>query len=620
MADKIKLMDGLLSSKIAAGEVVERPASVVKELIENSIDAGAKAINIEVGEGGRRLIKVSDDGFGMSKADAIMAFSRHATSKVYVEEDLNNINTMGFRGEALSSIAAVARVTLVSRDIDAPYDAPGVRVYVEGGGKTMVTDDSHPRGTVVEVQDLFYNTPGRCKFMRTARTEYGRVLDIVKKIAVAHPDIKMTLYNGSNTALGARRGTLKERIFDIFGADIAGELSELRGDAYQERGFIVKGFVSKPTLNYSNANHIYLYVNGRFVKDRTITRAVIDGYCGTLQGAGRRYPFVVLDLIMPLQEVDQNVHPAKTEVRFKDNSFIYHLVKGSVRKTVAGEGTSLPGEIFDKRTPPPYDNLDAGKVEKPKTTLHLVGSRVGEPSTEWNPNTSNLGFSAQEQEIEEKRLSGEFGFKGSVKALINPDLSEMDIVGQLWGEFLIVQRSDDFFVIDQHGAAERVRYEELRKDYFRGIDISSQYLLIPERIETTPEEAEAVRESSAHLKRMGFDLEPFGPSSRFGGETFLIKAVPEILAGRSSAALVKELAEELVNIGGSQKVEAMIEAALMRVACHSVIRGARGLSDTEARALLRQISGVDFSGYCPHGRPVVKKFTRAEIEGVFKRT
>ncbi len=620
MADKIKLMDELLSSKIAAGEVVERPASVVKELIENSIDAGAKAITVEIGEGGRRLIKVSDDGSGMSKADAIMAFSRHATSKVYAEEDLNNINTMGFRGEALSSIAAVARVTLVSRDIDAPYDAPGVRVYVEGGGKPMVTGDSHPRGTVVEVCDLFYNTPGRCKFMRTARTEYGRILDIVKKIAVAHPTIKMTLYNGSTTALGAGRGTLKERIFDLFGADIAGELSEIKGDAYQERGFVVKGFVSKPTLNYSNANHIYLYINGRLIKDRTITRAVIDGYCGTLQGAGRRYPFVVLDLMMPVQEVDQNVHPAKTEVRFKDNSFIYHLIKGAVRKTVAGEGTSLPDEVFDPRTPPPYDNAGGVKIETPKTPLHLVGSRAGEASPEWNPNTSKLGFSAQEQEIEEKRISGEFGFKGPIQALINPDLAEMDIVGQLWGEFLIVQRSEDFFVIDQHGAAERVRYEELRKDYFRGIDISSQYLLIPERIETTPEESEAVRESMAHLKRMGFDLEPFGPSSRFGGETFLIKAVPEILAGRSSAALVKELAEELASIGGSQKVEAMIEAALMRVACHSVIRGPRGLSDKEARALLSQISGVDFSGYCPHGRPVVKKFTRAEIEGVFKRT
>ncbi len=620
MADKIKLMDELLSSKIAAGEVVERPASVVKELIENSIDAGAKAITVEIGEGGRRLMKVSDDGSGMSKADAVMAFSRHATSKVYAEEDLNNISTMGFRGEALSSIAAVARVTLVSRDIDAPYDAPGVRVYVEGGGKPMVTDDSHPRGTVVEVRDLFYNTPGRCKFMRTARTEYGRVLDMVKKIAVAHPDIKMTLYNGSKTALGAGRGSLKERIFDIFGADIAGDLSEIRGDAYQERGFIVKGFVSKPTLNYSNANHIYLYINGRLIKDRTITRAVIDGYCGTLQGAGRRYPFVVLDLIMPAQELDQNVHPAKIEVRFKDNSFIYHLIKGAVRKTVAGEGTSLPDEVFDPRTPAPYDIASGGKAEKPKNPLRLVGSRAGEASSEWNPNTSRLGFSSEEQEIEDKQSSGELGFKGPVAALINPDLSEMDIVGQLWGEFLIVQRSEDFFVIDQHGAAERVRYEELRKDYFRGIDIYSQYLLIPERIETTPEEAEAVHESSAHLKRMGFDLEPFGPSSRFGGETFLIKAVPEILAGRSSAALVKELAEELVNIGGSQKVEAMIEAALMRVACHSVIRGARGLSDKEARALLRQISGVDFSGYCPHGRPVVKKFTRAEIEGVFKRT
>jgi len=620
MADKIKLMDELLSSKIAAGEVVERPASVVKELIENSIDAGAKAINIEVGEGGRRLIKVSDDGFGMSKADAVMAFSRHATSKVYEEKDLSSIRTMGFRGEALSSIASVARVTLISRDIDAPYDAPGVRVQVDGGSEPMVTGDSHPRGTVVEVRDLFYNTPGRGKFMRTARTEYGRILDIVKKVAIVNPDIKMTLYNGSASALEAGRGTLKERILDIFGADIVSELSEIKGDAYQERGFIVKGFASKPTLNYSNANHIYLYVNGRPVKDRTITRAVIDGYCGTLQGAGRRYPFVVLDLTMPPQEVDVNVHPAKTEVRFRDNSFIYHLVKGSVRKTVAGEGTSLPDEVFGGSTSPPYDSADSGKGEDRKTPLYLVGARVGEQGGKWKPDAGKPGFSAEELEIEEKCTSGEFGFKGPVAALINPDLSEMDIVGQLWGEFLIVQRSEDFFVIDQHGAAERVRFEELRKNYFRGSDIPSQYLLIPERIETTPQECEAVRESMAYLKKMGFDLEPFGPSSKFGGETFLIKAVPEILSGRTSVALVKELAEELASIGGSQRVEAMIEAALMRVACHSVIRGPRGLSDDEARALLRQISGVDFSGYCPHGRPVVKKFTRAEIEGVFKRT
>ncbi|VAW37067.1 DNA mismatch repair protein MutL [hydrothermal vent metagenome] len=618
MADKIKLMDGLLSSKIAAGEVVERPASVVKELIENSIDAGAKAINIEVGEGGRRLIKVSDDGSGMSKADAVMAFSRHATSKVYKEEDLSSIRTMGFRGEALSSIASVARVTLISRDIDASYEAPGVRVQVDGGAEPLVTGDAHPRGTVVEVRDLFYNTPGRGKFMRTARTEYGRVLDIVKKIAIVNPDIKMTLYNGSASALEAGRGTLKERLLDIFGAEIVAELSEVMGDGYRERGFVVEGFVSRPTLNYSNANHIYLYVNGRPVKDRTITRAVIDGYCGTLQGAGRRYPFVVMDITMPPQEVDVNVHPAKTEVRFRDNSFIYHLVKGSVRKTVGGEGTSLPDEVFGGGLPA-YDR-GGGKEEKRKTPLYLVGARVGEQGSEWRSGAGKPGFSAEELEIEEKRTSGEFGFKGPVAALINPDLSEMDIVGQLWGEFLIVQRSEDFFVIDQHGAAERVRFEELRRNYFRGADISSQYLLIPERIETTPQECEAVRESMAYLKKMGFCLEPFGPSSKLGGETFLIKATPEILSGRASAALVKELGEELAGIGGSRRVEAMIEAALMRVACHSVIRGPRGLSDAEARALLRQISGVDFSGYCPHGRPVVKKFTRAEIEGVFKRT
>jgi DNA mismatch repair protein MutL len=618
-------MDELLSSKIAAGEVVERPASVVKELMENSVDAGARSITVEVGEGGRRLVKVSDDGVGMTKADAVMAFSRHATSKIYNEDDLSVIRTMGFRGEALSSIAAVARVTLRTRATDDPEDAPGTRVQVDGGAKALVTSDSHPMGTIVEVHDLFYNTPARGKFMRTARTEYGRILDIVKKIAVARPEIKITLYNGAAATLRAGRGTLKERLMDVFGADVVNELCELKGDSYKERGFAITGFVSKPTLNYSNANHLYIYVNGRLVKDRAITKAMIDGYCGTLDK--RRYPFAALFVEMPPEEVDVNVHPAKTEVRFRDNSFIYHLVKGTVRRAVGGEGTSLPDGVFEKGSPQGGGGSPKGRGGHVKSPLYLVdcaggksSPRVGEAGVAWNDRNSFSAFSEEEAEIEKKQGQKGLGSVNSVAATINPDLSEMDIVGQLWGEFLIVQRSEDFFVIDQHGAAERVRFEELRKSYFRGENISSQYLLIPERIETTPEESVALAESAAHLRRMGFEVEPFGPSAKFGGETFLIKAVPEILAGRPAAVLVQELAAELAEIGGSQKLESIIEAALMTVACHSVIRGPRGLSDDEARALLCQISRVDFSGYCPHGRPVVKKFTRAEIEAVFKRT
>ncbi len=596
MAGKIRLMPELLSSKIAAGEVVERPASVVKELVENSIDAGATEITVEVGDGGRRLVRVTDNGEGMSREDAALAFERHATSKISTEEDLLNIRTMGFRGEALSSIAAVARVTLKTRPRD---ETTGTRVQVDGGSRPMVMDEGCPVGTTVEVRDLFYNTPARQKFLRSPRTEFSRILDSVKRIALIHPGIRFTLLHGPSRVIDAKKGRLKERVLDIFGPDVLKGLVEIGGRVADKSGICVSGLVSRPELSYTTSRHLFTYVNGRWVRDRSLNRAVHNGFSGMLDPS--RYPFSIIDLRLPFDEVDVNVHPAKCEVRFKNHSLIYNMVMSSVRDALAGSGqapavrSSSGVYVPVEEALPPLAKVHAAEEPRPEPLYRTRSAPAG--ATE---RTERLDFQGTEDKI-------------------NPEFMDAEIVGQLWGEFLIVQKDEEFFVIDQHGAAERVRFERLRERFYRDGEVGSQYLLLPERFETTPEERDALKEVMPYLERMGFDIEPFGPSRIHGGETFIIKASPEILSGRRSAELVKELVEELAETGSRSKVERGIDSALMRIACHSVIRGRRTLSKEEAMALLRDLAGVDFSGHCPHGRPVVRRFSRAEVEAMFER-
>ncbi|MFQ5735808.1 MAG: DNA mismatch repair endonuclease MutL [Thermodesulfobacteriota bacterium] len=587
----IKVLDELLASKIAAGEVIERQASVVKELVENSLDAGATRISVYLAEGGMRLIRVVDNGEGISREDAPVAFVRHATSKISTEDDLEAIRTMGFRGEALASIGVVSRVTLRTRR---PGEVTGTRVTLEGGAGPVISDDGCPEGTSIEVKDLFYNTPARRKFLKTAQGEFGRVAEVFRRIAIINPGVRFSLTHGSSRPVETAAGCLRDRIADLLGADVAEQAIEVNAPN-------ITGYIGSSGLTYNNSRAIYLYVNGRPVRDRSISHAITDGY-GTLID-GPRYPFAVLDLKADPEEVDINIHPAKQEVRFSNPRLVYDTVKTAVRLALAtglAPGASAPSQR--PRGLPPAGPASYGTAEGPGARPAAFLERTEPFAAESTP--GRLEFHERGAEIK------------------NPEFLEMSAVGQLWGEFLIAENNlngGEFFIIDAHGAAERAAFERLRKRYFGGAEIKRQMLLLPERVETTPEERDAINNSMEHLHRLGFELAPFGPSGKAGGETFMIKAIPDILSSRSSAGLIKDLAGELDRAHGSSAVEGRIEEALMRIACHSVIRGRRRLAPEEGNALLRSLAEIDFAGHCPHGRPVVRRFTRAEVETMFNR-
>lgn len=590
---KINILDSLLASKIAAGEVIDRPSSVVKELIENSIDAGASSVNVYLAEGGKRVIKVNDDGEGISREDAPLAFLRHATSKISKEEDLEAVLTMGFRGEALASVAAVSRVTLKTRR---RIETEGTLVAIEGGSAPIVSGDGCPEGTSIEVRDLFFNTPARLKFLRSSDSEYGRSLEIFKRLALINPKTRFKIQHGSGRPIETPPGTLKDRIFDLFG------ISEK--DIIEVSAPFVEGYIGAAGDGYPTTKWLLIYVNGRVVRDKSINRAVIDGY-GQMLPSGR-FPFAVLDLKIPPEDVDINIHPTKSEVRFKNQSFVYDAVKLAVRGALGALSAPAPttqGRDTAGEAPArygynrPFSPPSGPSLAKEAST---TGYSAGNPAP--LPHTLSL-FSNDGDEIK------------------NPELLGLEIVGQLWGEFLIAASNandGEFFVIDQHGAAERAAFEKLKKRFY-GEGVRRQLLLLPERIETTPDEKDAILASIEYIERMGFEIIPFGPSLNGGGESFLIKSVPDILKCGKCDRLISELAEELSSVGGSLKVEEKIEGALMRIACHSVIRGPRPLAREEGAALLKELSKIDFASHCPHGRPVVKKYSRKEIESAFKR-
>lgn len=579
----IRILDKSLASKIAAGEVVERPESVLKELLENSLDAGATTIAVHIIEGGKRLIKVTDNGSGISKEDAPLAFLRHATSKISTEDDLERITTMGFRGEALASISAVSRVTLRTKK---PGEISGTSVAIEGGSEPLITDDGCPEGTSIEIKDLFYNTPARLKFLRGAEAEYGRILEIFKKIALINPDRRFRITHGSGRPLDAMPGTLRERIADLFGVD-GKQLIEISTPD-------LKGFVGSHELTYPTPKYVHTYVNGRWVRDRSINRAILEGF-GSLVDPGR-HPFAVLDLIVPPEDVDVNIHPTKSEVRFKNTRYVYDLVKYAVRGAL--NNSSARPVSYDR----PQTERNSPQTVRPY--LAEAGGIYGKPAASASPSRAP-----------------ELEFFEADAAVKNPEFLRLAVIGQLWGEFLVAEASEKdgvAYIIDQHGAAERCAFEKLKERLAAG-SVRSQALLLPERFDTTPDEKEEVMKALPGLAKMGFEIVPFGPSLKSGGETFLVKSVPDLLSSRATAGLVRDLAHELSAYGGSGRLDEKMESALMRIACHSVVRGPRPLTREEGLSLLKDLSKVDFAGHCPHGRPVVKKISRAELEAAFKR-
>ena len=567
---KIKVLPPEIISKIAAGEVVERPASVVKELVENALDAGSREVKVELEAGGRKRVRVTDDGEGMSPEDALLALQRYSTSKIENERDLFAIRTFGFRGEALSAIAAVSRMKVVTRK---DGELAGVELQVEGGALQGTETVGCPLGTMVEVRDLFFNIPARLKFMKTQGTELGHIGDLMARAALANDRVHFRLsHEGKLLANYPVREDSSSRLAEALGKETCEKLHFFR---MREGEIEVSGYAGDPGFNRANARGIYLFVNRRPVRDRLLTHAVLEAYRNILPQD--RYPVTVLFVEVPPSEVDVNVHPSKWEIKFSDSEAVHRSVMRGIRAML--DKTSWPTV---GRKPTEEEAREAGGG---------YGDLKAEPS-----------FSLHLGEISEKdRRSGD----GEVSARGN-------FLGQVGKTYLLFETPDGLNLIDQHAAHERILFERLREAFSRG-SIPKQSLLFPESIELPIDDAQTAEEHLPDLERLGFAVEPSGD------RTYWVKSVPEILAVRGPVEALKEIIGEIASWGKRANPERTFDPLLQMMACRGAVQASQAMGPEEATALMVGLQGCASPAYCPHGRPTLLTITIPDLEKMFGR-
>lgn len=602
MAPRIKILPEQLTNKIAAGEVVERPASVVKELVENALDAGADSIEVAIESGGKRLIRVTDNGSGMGRDDLLLAMERHATSKISSDEDLFALGTLGFRGEALPSVASVSRLTLRSRERDA---LEGWEVYAEGGRIRDVKNCGMAPGTVIEVRNLFFNTPARLKFLRSIETEAGHVGDLLVRLALSRPDVRFSYLVDGKVSLKATSVSLSDRAAEVLGRALAGELFPF---AWREGEVAVEGLLGSPACHRSSTGYLYTYINGRFIRDKVVQHAVLQAYRSLLERG--RYPVVVLNLSLPAGEVDVNVHPTKHEVRFREQGRMHDAIVAAL----AGSLQQTPW-------------LRHGQVSRPAGTEPPQRARVTavqEALARYQPRTETRQYVLPVPPPAPAESVAEPAFTPVSPAPLLPAeltatppaaagiFSGLTVIGQFQAEYILCQDERDLVLIDQHAAHERVAFERLKREYGAG-RVESQGLLFPETVDL-PHRLHAVAgERGEVLEQVGFNLESFG------GTTWLLKGVPRLLAAGGYLQALHDTLEDLAGLGRSRTVQDAVEAILIRLACHSVVRGTHALTITEIQGLLRRMDATDCASNCPHGRPVVARIPRPDLDKLFKR-
>jgi len=584
---KIIMLPDTLIDRIAAGEVVERPASVVKELVDNALDAGAREISVLVEGNGTSLIRVSDDGEGVAREDVPLAFERHSTSKIRSEEDLAGIATMGFRGEALPSIASVAAVEMVSRPASQEL---GCRYRVENGRKGSPAAAGCPAGTTVEIRDLFYHVPARLKFMKSPRTEIKYVSDVVNRLALAHPSVHFRLHHGGKRLADYAPATrLQDRVRQVFGD--AG--SDLVPFSLAREHLRCHGFASQAPKSFGNSRYMVTFVNHRFVRDKLLTHATLKAY-DTLLMKGR-FPATILYLELPHDHVDVNVHPAKTEVRFRRQSELYETVlaavRGGLKAAARGDSARMPATHLES----PDGSRPAG---------------VREPGAGYRPVLQDLPLTRGR---DLPRAGGRaFPAAEAAPPAETGSFSSLTVVGQVLGCYILCHGEPGMVLIDQHAAHERIAFQRMRVDLEQG-RIERQELLMPQIIELPVTEAMVLEEQLGALERAGFTLEAFGRN------TFSLRAVPALLAEGDYRDAVRAMISEFAETGRSAELQHGYQERLMTIACHSVIRANRALEKEEMEALLRQLDDTEFATQCPHGRPVMVRFSRGQLERMFRR-
>ncbi len=614
----IRLLPPNLVNQIAAGEVVERPASALKELVENSIDAGATRIDIVLNDGGRSLIVVTDNGCGMTSQELMVAVDRHATSKL-PSDDLLDISYLGFRGEALPAIGSVARLTVTSRTANSDS---GWYVVVAGGRKDGPVPAPHPRGTRIEVRDIFFATPARLKFLKSAQTELSYAVDAIERLAMAYPDIAFTLTADGKQRLNLPAGLTQGDLFDshlerlgvILGKEFAANAVPV---AAEREGIKLYGYIGVPTFSRGNALAQYMFVNGRPVRDRLLVGAVRAAYYDFL--APNRHPYVVLFLDLPQRDVDVNVHPAKAEVRFRDANLVRGLMVGALKHALAEAGHKASTTVA-------RDALTAFQVH----TGQVQGGRAFETRAAMAPGSTGQTYAAAydaQAPLEEGQglADGEGASSLFAIAPSAPDATPIQVVeadyrshplgvarAQVHETYIVAQTGDGIVIVDQHAAHERLVYERMKAAMAQG-EVARQILLLPEVIELDESSAARVAARAPELAQLGLVLEAFG------GNSIVVREVPALLGETDVVALVKDLADSLAEVDDTLALKDKLGDVCGTMACHGSVRAGRRLNGAEMNALLRQMEVTPHAGQCNHGRPTYVELKLKDIERLFGR-
>jgi DNA mismatch repair protein MutL len=592
-----------LINRIAAGEVVERPASVVKELVENALDAGAAAIEIVTAGGGKSLMRVSDDGSGMGRDDLVLAVERHCTSKLS-DDSLDCIATLGFRGEALASIGAVAEVEIASRHGGEPH---GWAIRVAGGRKSEPAPHAFPRGTRVEVRNLFFATPARLKFLRSDRAEAGAVSDVVKRLAIAHPGVRFALAGADRTPLNiAPTGSILERLAQVLGRDFVDNAMAIEAE---REGVRLAGHAGLPTFNRANGLQVFVFVNGRPLRDRQLAAAVRAAYADVL--ARDRHPVAALFIALDPAQVDVNVHPAKAEVRFRDPGLVRGLIVGAIREALAAHG---------QRAASTGGAAMLGRFAR--QPAWRPGQGAGGRSDGWR------GWAGPAQAEPEAVVAG-FGEGGQEpfaglppQADVRPPPPESDMAAaanplgaaraQLHDNYIVAQTQEGLVIVDQHAAHERIVYERLKASLADG-GVARQMLLVPEVVDLPADDVARLAARAGELAELGLVVEGFGPGAVAVSET------PALLGDFDIAGLVRDLADDLAEAETSERLRRRLDRVASTMACHGSVRSGRRLKPDEMNALLREMETTPNSGQCNHGRPTFVELKLADIERLFGR-
>ncbi|KMY81442.1 DNA mismatch repair protein MutL [Leuconostoc mesenteroides subsp. dextranicum] len=631
---RIHELSNLLANQIAAGEVIERPASVVKELVENAIDAGATQIDVIVEEAGESLIRVVDNGEGINPEDVPLAFTRHATSKISNRHDLFNIMSLGFRGEALPSIAAISDVTLNTTTQEAPS---GIMYHIKGGKQVSATPANGRRGTVVSVRDLFYNTPARLKYLKRPQTELSRIADIMNRIALSYTNVAFTVTaDGRNILQTHGDGNQQRVIAAIYGSDVA---QKMRAIAGEDDDFNITGFVSLPELTRGSRDYLTILVNGRFIKNFSVSNAVIRGYGSKLMVG--RFPMGVININTDPLLVDVNVHPQKAEIRLSKEAELSALIIDTIKSCFADENLipdayeNLYGQAQTNKIEPPAPKQVApwAKPDMEQTIAINTGMDSNEVVINQEADLMNHAVNEFTQKYtHEPNLPI---FDDEITVQVSEDISsynkpeiptqeELDIspkkpsgfpsleyIGQMHGTFLFVQSSEGFYLIDQHAAQERVKYEYYRKEIGQ-VGTDKQRMLVPITINYSVADMLKIADKEAELEAIGLTLEPFGPT------TVIVREHPTWFEKGQETETIKEMVDWILRDGNLTVAEFRERTAIM-MSCKRSVRANMHLSDLQARTLLESLASTENPYNCPHGRPVVTSFTLTEMEKMFKR-